>query len=177
MNRFLTIGLLGLLCLSGCGRRYPGENKEDTGERERLLNVNRAVVHDEARLIQEFISRHGWKMKMTGTGLHYDIYDEGSGPKPGESSVLTISYKVYLLDGTLCYEADEQHPQKLVTGKGQQINGLEEGLKMMNEGARARFVIPNHLAYGITGDQDKIPPASALFYDVHLIKSEIPEKQ
>jgi len=47
--------------------------------------------------------------------------------------VLTISYKAFLLDGTLCYESDEVHPLNQVVGSGQQINRLEEGLMLMNE--------------------------------------------
>jgi FKBP-type peptidyl-prolyl cis-trans isomerase FkpA len=172
--RIFIFFVSSLVILIGCRRRYPEEKIVDKQANEKLLNVSRAVVHDEAKAINEFISRHGWKMQMTGTGLRYDIYQQGTGPKADASSVLSIAYKVNLLDGTLCYEADEQHPEKLVTGRGDQIIGLEEGLMMMNEGARARFVIPNHLAYGLTGDQDKIPPASALYYDVHLLKIEKP---
>jgi FKBP-type peptidyl-prolyl cis-trans isomerase len=137
-----------------------------------MLDITRSAVHDEATAISEFITRHGWKMEMTGTGLRYEIYQKGKGARADASHLLTISYKVFLLDGTLCYESDETHPLKLIVGRGQQINGLEQGLMLMNEGDRARFVIPNHLAFGVTGDQDKIPPASALYYDVHLIRSE-----
>ncbi len=173
MNIRIVIFFLCFLTTISCNRKYPeSKNRNGSEDKEQLVNVNRAVVHDEAKLIEEFITRHEWKMKMTGTGLRYDLYKEGSGSKANSNSLLTIAYKVFLLDGTLCYEADESHPQHLMTGKGIQINGLEEGLMMMNEGMHARFVIPNHLAYGITGDQDKIPPASPLYYDVHLLKIE-----
>ena len=39
----------------------------------------------------------------------------------------------------------------------------------MIPGDKARLILPAHLAYGMGGDQSKIPPASALFYDVELI--------
>ena len=175
--RFSIQFILTLCFICSCGRKYPEEKISEGAGKEKLVHMNRVVVHEEAKVIDEFITRHGWKMKTTGTGLHYEIYQEGNAMKASASAVLTISYKVFLLDGTLCYEADEEHPQKLVTGTGQQINGLEEGLLMMSEGSRARFVIPNHLAYGITGDQDKIPPASPLYYDVHLIKIEKPSQK
>lgn len=172
---YRTLPLVFLLASISCTRNYPEEKKGPVINKEQLLNVNKAVVHDEAKLIEEFITRHGWKMQVTGTGLRYEIYKKGNGAFANGSSLLSIAYKAYLLDGTLCYEADTIHPLKLIIGKGQQINGLEEGLMMMNEGAHARFVIPNHLAYGITGDQDKIPPASALYYDVQLLKTETPQ--
>jgi FKBP-type peptidyl-prolyl cis-trans isomerase FkpA len=172
-SAYMAVCIVALLS-SGCRRNYPEEKSTGPVEKDHLVDANRAVVQGEAKAIEKFVETHGWKMQKTGTGLRYDIYQSGNGKKADASSVLSIAYKVFLLDGTLCYEADERHPQQLVTGKGQQVNGLEEGLLLMDEGARARFVVPNHLAYGITGDQDKIPPASALYYDVHLLKSEKP---
>ena len=169
MKLFFIYAVIALSAI-GCGRNYKPDQPADTKNQEQILDASRSLVHEEAKAIEDFVSRHGWKMQMTGSGLHYDIYQEGHGPKADNNKVLTIAYESYLLDGTLCYKADEQHPLQLITGRGQQINGLEEGLMMMREGSRARFVIPNHLAYGITGDQEKIPPASALFYDVYVMK-------
>jgi len=40
----------------------------------------------------------------------------------------------------------------------------------MIPGESARLIIPNHLAYGLSGDGDKIPPGAALFIDVKLLK-------
>jgi FKBP-type peptidyl-prolyl cis-trans isomerase FkpA len=176
MKQRYLIALLAA-ALAGCHRSYPDEKKADTFSEEKLVNVNRNVVHDESKAITDFIERHGWKMEMTGTGLRYEIYEKGNGRMAGPGSVLSVAYKAYLLDGTLCYEANDSTPLQLVTGRGDQINGLEEGLMMMHEGDRARFVIPNHLAYGITGDQDKIPPASPLYYDVHLVRVTAIPKQ
>ncbi|CAN5670189.1 hypothetical protein BH11BAC1_BH11BAC1_22890 [soil metagenome] len=173
-NFFLFFCILSLVAIYSCKRKYPESNPTDKIDKERLLDVSRSVVHDEAKAIEEFLSRHEWKMKMSGSGLRYEIYKAGNGANANGNSVLAIAYKVYQLDGTLCYEFDEAHPQHIVTGRGQQVKGLEEGLLMMSEGAHARFVVPDHLAYGLTGDQDKIPPASALYYDVHLIKIETP---
>lgn len=173
-NRFLIL-CLAVTVVAGCQRKYPEEKIPDPEKKERLLDASHEMIRKESEAIQDFISRHGWKMEMTGTGLRYQVYEKGNGFQADGQSVLVISYKVYLLDGTLCYEAGEEHPEHLVLEKGDQISGLEEGLLMMKEGSRARFVIPDHLAYGLTGDQDKIPPASALYYDVHLIRIEKPQ--
>ena len=48
--------------------------------------------------------------------------------------------------------------------------GLEEGILFMCEGDRAKFILPSHRAFGLTDDQDKIPPKATLIYDVKLIK-------
>jgi FKBP-type peptidyl-prolyl cis-trans isomerase len=80
-----------------------------------------------------------------------------------------IKYRVFLLDGTLCYSSDSAGPVKLRLGVGEQVSGLEEGLMLMVPGDKAHLILPAHLGYGMAGDQVKIPPASALYFDVELV--------
>ena len=49
-------------------------------------------------------------------------------------------------------------------------SGLHEALKYMCTNDKALFILPSHLAHGLIGDQDKIPPLQSLIYDIHLIK-------
>ena len=164
----LTAGCL-LLTASSCHHETEEKKLSDEEIKQRMANVNKIIVHDESKDIDEFISRHQWKMQSTGTGLRYDIYEKGSGRMPIANDTVRIAYSLYLTDGTLCYSADERKPLRFVLGKGAQISGLEEGLQLMHEGDKARLVIPSHLAYGIQGDGDKIPAGSALYYDVKLL--------
>jgi FKBP-type peptidyl-prolyl cis-trans isomerase len=55
-------------------------------------------------------------------------------------------------------------------GKGGVEAGLEDGILLMHEGGRAKFIIPSHLAFGLTGNGNKIPPKSTLIYDIKLLK-------
>ncbi|PLX11282.1 MAG: hypothetical protein C0594_03890 [Marinilabiliales bacterium] len=56
--------------------------------------------------------------------------------------------------------------------KSNVISGLEEGISMMREGEKARFIIPPYLAWGLLGDEDKVPMRSIVVYDVELISVE-----
>ena len=47
---------------------------------------------------------------------------------------------------------------------------LEEGILLLKEGDRAKFIIPSHLAFGLLGDMKKIPAKAVLVYDIELIK-------
>jgi FKBP-type peptidyl-prolyl cis-trans isomerase FklB len=49
------------------------------------------------------------------------------------------------------------------------IQGLSEGIQLMNEGATYRFFIPSQLAYGSEGAGNVIPPYSTLVFQVELI--------
>jgi len=53
---------------------------------------------------------------------------------------------------------------------------LEEGLLLLHQGDKAKFIIPSHLAYGLLGDQKQIPPGATLVYDVELIQLNKPDR-
>lgn len=140
-------------------------------ETDQAAEANKRLVKEESEQIDEFNLRHHFIMKMTGTGLRYNIYSHGKGSiSPVMHDEVQISYRLFFLDGTLCTQTDSLHPLTFRLGEGVETRGLEEGLMMMKEGDKARLVVPAHLAFGLTGDGNKIPPASTLFYDVQLLK-------
>ena len=48
-------------------------------------------------------------------------------------------------------------------------SGLHEAIQYLKVGDKAKVIIPSHLAHGIAGDFEKIPPRSTIIYDIHLI--------
>jgi FKBP-type peptidyl-prolyl cis-trans isomerase FkpA len=138
---------------------------------DRLANANKNRVKKESEEIEEFIKQRQFKTESTGTGLRIEIYERAkNGVPPVEHEEVQIACKIFLLDGTLCYETDPTDPVAFRLGEGMHIRGLEEGIMKMIAGESARLIIPNHLAYGLSGDQDKIPPGAALYIDVTLLK-------
>ena len=55
-------------------------------------------------------------------------------------------------------------------GQGGVEKGLEIGILKMREGDKAKFIMPPNLAWGLIGDEKKIPARSIIIYDVELIK-------
>ena len=53
-------------------------------------------------------------------------------------------------------------------GIGQVIPGWDEGLQLLNKGAKASLYIPYELAYGATGSPPAIPPAANLYFYVEV---------
>ncbi|MCX6292622.1 MAG: FKBP-type peptidyl-prolyl cis-trans isomerase [Bacteroidetes bacterium] len=161
--------ITGMLLSASCLQQHQQQQVSDDSLKEHLVNVNKIMVEDESKKIDEFISRHQWKMTVSGTGLRYQVYEEGKGRHPSGKKQVSISYSVYLLDGTLCYAADEKKPLDFILGQGEQTHGLEEGVLLMKEGGKARLVVPAHLGFGRLGDDHKIPGNSPLYYDVKLL--------
>lgn len=138
--------------------------------KEALLKSNRHDMQDEANEIDAFAARRSWEMTVTGTGLRFQIYKQGDGKvNPKKGDFVTIAYKTFLLDGTLCYTVDKSKPEIFEMGKANVTRGLEEGVMNMKAGDKARLLVPKHLGYGLLGDDKKIPANSILFYDVELL--------
>ena len=155
--------------MTSCENNPKQEKKSLEDINEQLTNMNKKNVAVESKEIDEFIARHFFKTHKTGTGLRYQIYYNGKGKLPVDHDTVTINYKVYLFDGTLCYTTDTTGPVKFILGIGEQIKGLEEGVLLMASGDKARLIVPSHLGYGMQGDMNKVPPSSPLFYDVELL--------
>ena len=109
-----------------------------------------------------------WKLTSTGTGLQYYIYEANDGQPIKVGSVIDVKYKVTQLDGTVCYETGEDEVLEVEVDHSQVETGLQEGLKKMKVGDKAKMIIPSHLAHGITGDLNKIPPLTPLIIDIQV---------
>jgi FKBP-type peptidyl-prolyl cis-trans isomerase len=104
-------------------------------------------------------------MKRSDTGLWYEIIEKTDGKMAEEGKQATISYSINLLDGNKITENNEK--QVFTIGQGRVEAGIEEGIRFMKQGEKARFILPPHLAHGNFGDNRKA--GSVLVYEVKLL--------
>ncbi|MEX1188909.1 MAG: FKBP-type peptidyl-prolyl cis-trans isomerase [Bacteroidia bacterium] len=168
------IAVLFVLSMSACGSNAslekPASEESIAKIKEDIMLANKAFVTEESNLIDSYIKRRNLEMKRTGTGLRYSIIKSSEGKKVIAEMRATVTYSVSLLDGSLCYSSDSLGPRTFVVDHDQVESGLHEGLKLMNEGEQAIFILPSHLAFGLTGDNNKIPPGSPVVYKIELIR-------
>lgn len=173
MRRFVCIctvpAFAGLLFLSGCTGKGEGENIGRKQLEEPLIKINKTVAEIEKEQIDAYIHRHNWEMTETGTGLRYMIYQKGYGAQAKESMIAVISYEVSLLNGDVCYSSKEKGPEEFLIGRDDVESGLHEGITYLHVGDKAKLILPSHLAHGLLGDLEKIPPRSTIIYDVELL--------
>ena len=157
-----------------CGNKHDSSNQKkapDTFDvKTSFEKVNKKLVKTEDEEINDFITRYGWQMGQTGTGLRYMIYQKGLGAKITRGKIAKVNYNVRLITGELCYSSQEEGAKELLVGKSGDISGLEEGLLLLKAGDKAKFIIPSHLAYGFLGDENKIPKRATLVYDIQIIE-------
>jgi FKBP-type peptidyl-prolyl cis-trans isomerase len=173
MIPFLKITIfvyIPIVLMSCTGYQNNNNNNVKKDANETLIKANQKLVKTESGQIEDFISRYGWKMNQTGTGLRYMVYKNGSGVKAGKGMIAKINYTVSLLTGELCYSSDTGGPKEFIIGKGMVENGIDEGILFLKTGDRVKFILPSHLAFGLAGDGDKIPAKAVLVYDIELLE-------
>lgn len=119
---------------------------------------------------QQELDKHSTGFEETNSGLRYKILQNGDGASAEKGKTVSVHYKGQLADGTVfdsSYKRNE--PLEFQVGVGQVIAGWDEGLLLLKEGDKARFVIPSDLAYGSSGAGGVIPPNAMLIFDVELM--------
>lgn len=108
--------------------------------------------------------------EVTSSGLRYKITDKGNGNSAVVGKNVKVHYKGQLIDGTVFDSSFKRNePIEFTLGIGQVIKGWDEGLALLSEGDKARFIIPSELAYGEAGAGGVIPPNANLIFDVELV--------
>ena len=111
------------------------------------------------------------EVKVTPSGLQYEVIEEGDGPTPTAQDSVTVHYTGKLIDGTV-FDSSVERGAPATFGVSQVIPGWVEALQMMKTGSKWRLFIPSQLAYGPNGAGPVIGPDSTLIFDVELIKIE-----
>lgn len=120
---------------------------------------------------ENFLDENGKKegVVVLPSGLQYQVLREGNGNKPSATDQVECHYEGTLINGQV-FDSSYKRGQTATFGLNQVIKGWTEGLQLMQEGAKYRFFIPYHLAYGAQGAGQNIPPYATLIFDVELVK-------
>lgn len=116
----------------------------------------------------EFAKQEG--VKQTESGLLYQVITEGTGASPLATDTVEVHYKGTLTDGTQ-FDSSYDRNEPATFPLDRVIAGWTEGVQLMKEGAKFKFVIPPELAYG-ENDTPTIPANSTLIFEVELLKVE-----
>ena len=169
---------LAMIMMVSCNSSGPPQGAETTDKQleDSVAAYNQEIVGTESQEIEDYILRYQWQMKKTETGLRYMIYKQGDGRpvKPGDQ--VSIRYKINLLTGESVLRSDSVAFITLLVGKRQIVSGLEEGILLMNQGSKAKLIVPSHLGYGLLGDNTSIPARASIIFDVEVCRVDQSKK-
>ena len=135
--------------------------KKEAAEAKRIADLKL----NEPSVISKYIEKRLPQAKKTASGMYYAIEKTGNGPAPKAGQEVVARFKCTLLNGMKC---DWNENMRFRVGASEIGKGLEEGLVLLNKGAKAKLVVPSWLAFGEIG-VTKVPPYSPVIFDVELI--------
>lgn len=113
--------------------------------------------------IENYLAENNLEAEKTSTGLYYIIEEEGNGAYPTSTSIVTVSYTGYLLNGS---QFDSGTISQSLSGN--LIEGWKEGIPKFRNRARGKLLIPSYMGYG-SDAKDGIPANSVLIFDIYLV--------
>jgi len=137
----------------------------------------------EPAAIQKYIADNKLAVKQTADSLYYVIVQPGTGPNAMPNDTAVVNYTGKLLSGKVFDTSVKDEavkgklpidpmrqfkPIHIPVGQKRVIPGWDEGLQLLNKGAKAIFVIPSNLAYGERG-MSVITPFTPIEFEVEMV--------
>ena len=143
----------------------------DSFDKRRAKEIAK-IMNEKQQAAKAYMAENGKKAGVitTDSGLQYKIIKAGDGEIPTDKDKVLAHYKGSLINGTVFDSSyDRGEPAQFpVTGV---IQGWQEVLQLMKEGAKWEVVVPPNLAYGPrgAGQGSMIGPNETLIFEIELI--------
>jgi FKBP-type peptidyl-prolyl cis-trans isomerase len=132
--------------------KQAGESKKNSDAGEKFLTENKAKPG----------------VKVTSSGLQYEVLTEGKGKNPKATDTVKVHYRGTLIDGTE-FDSSYARNEPAEFPLNRVIPGWTEGLQLAKKGGKLKLYIPSNLGYGAQAT-GKIPANSTLIFEVELLE-------
>jgi FKBP-type peptidyl-prolyl cis-trans isomerase len=138
--------------------------------KEALDAKRKELADTNSKLSLAFLEQNKAKkgVKVTASGLQYEVLKAGKGPKPKATDSVEVHYHGTLIDGRV-FDSSVNRGQSVTFPVNGVIKGWQEALQMMKKGSKWKVAIPPDLAYGPMGSPPVIAPNMALVFEIELI--------
>jgi FKBP-type peptidyl-prolyl cis-trans isomerase FklB len=126
-----------------------------------------ATVEAGKKFLEENAKRPG--VKVTASGLQYEVMVDGTGIIPKATDKVTTHYHGTLLNGFV-FDSSVKRGQPIDFPVNGVIQGWQEALQLMKVGSKWKLFVPYNLAYGERGAGADIGPYETLIFEVELLK-------
>ncbi len=141
---------------------------------DRLAAFEQLAEQNQTRA-DEFLASNRSKNGIVAlpSGVQYRIIEEGDGARPNMDDTVTVHYRGSKTDGRE-FDSSFRRGVPAVFEVSDVIEGWQEVLPLMREGAMWQVFLPPELAFGVRGDPPMIGPNEALQFDLRLVQIGIP---
>jgi gliding motility-associated peptidyl-prolyl isomerase len=136
------------------------------------IAFNKKLYQSESQVIKNYIaqdSMHHYINSQYGFWYKYvhEIADDTIFPSKGNK--VSFLYNVSDFNGNIIYDTETLGRQTYVVEEQEMIQGIQEGIKNMNQGEKVIFLFPSHKAYAYHGDENKIGPNTPIIVKLELL--------
>lgn len=135
------------------------------------------MAEENQREAEEFLAENAEKNSIVTlpSGIQYRVIEEGDGDRPTLDDTVTVHYRGSKVNGRE-FDSSFARGVPAVFQVDGVLEGWQEVLPLMREGAMWQVFMPPELAFGVRGDPPMIGPNEALQFDLRLLKIGEPEE-
>lgn len=144
--------------------------------RQERMQAFEALAEENQSKAEEYLAENRGKNGIVAlpSGVQYRVIEEGDGSRPGLEDMVTVHYRGSKIDGRE-FDSSFRRGVPAVFQVNSVIEGWQEVLPLMREGAEWQVFLPPELAFGVRGDPPIIGPNEALKFDLKLVQIGVPE--
>ena len=170
-NCFLLVIFAGFMACNPAKEEKKVYKVNESTLKKQFIEANKQVVQKENDNMDSYVASHQMPFVKTTSSIRYYVYKASAkGDSIRDGDEITMEFTVSLLDGTECYSSKEKGAKTFFVGAEDLESGIHRGVKLLKNGDKAILLIPSHLAHGLLGDMNKIPPQMPIVYDVEITK-------
>ncbi len=138
------------------------------------------TIKADDKTLNDYFTKNNIKTVKAPSGTYVEIIKPGTGSNVDTNVVVKTNYTGRLINGTKAFDSNTDstfnHVEPFLVNMtkdpslgGGVIKGWNDGLTLLNKGAKAKFYIPSALAYGSRGMGQEIPANSILVFDIEVV--------
>lgn len=157
----LVISLVGLISCQDKPQTNPLSAEE-------LIALNKERHVAEMTWIRDYIVSLKIPMQEGTTGFFYQLIEHGEKTLITAGDKVDIDFHIYHLTNPP-FTKEITHEKKTINVDNDNTEaGIHQALRLMSTGDSAIFIIPSHLAFGLTGNH-MINPNTPLLYTIRVM--------
>ncbi|RYY71941.1 MAG: hypothetical protein EOO13_01310 [Chitinophagaceae bacterium] len=136
-------------------------------------------IKKDDKILKDYFAKNKINVIKGELGTYVEILQPGTGPNVDTSNVVSINYTGKSMEGKAFdsnIDPAFNHVRPLLANLTSDpslgmrvVPGWNDGLKLLNKGAKARFYLPSSLAYGPQGNGQEIGPNANLVFDIEVL--------
>lgn len=137
--------------------------------REKRMQELRALADANQTKSNEFLQTNRAKdgVVVLPSGVQYKVITDGDGARPGPVDTVSVHYRGSRMDG-LEFDSSFARGTPETFQVDKVLQGWQEVLPLMREGAEWRVFVPPEMGFGLRG-QPPVGPNEAIVFDLRLI--------